>query len=231
MLEKTEFELNFFSEIHSRTVENLSGYIQIKLSEQAVPDIIEPFVQEKLESIVDRRTCTIDNHLKTVINKGHNPFNLDVEKRTGIHMAPQPQFDLKVVDEYYKRLYAVYEIKSLLNQNVIPINNICIDIQRLAIVKSFYPEVKCIFIFPGLIPRHKEYFGNRGLQLPHPYNIAGNKNYNKKGRPFGTRIPNNIVNNDYSRVLAAEKKYEIKIRLSQILKGQRHYLLTYEIDV
>ena len=57
---KTKFKRSYFKDIHSRLVENLSGQIQVKLSEQEHPNIDEYFIQEKSENILERSVLRVN---------------------------------------------------------------------------------------------------------------------------------------------------------------------------
>lgn len=226
---RKKFNKLFFKDIHARLVENLSGQIQVKLSEQDEPNIDEYFIQEKTENILDRRVTKIENSLKVVRNKGHGPLKDKITNKYNITL--NPEFDIRILGADYKMLYAVYEIKSRLSNNSLIKNDIYKDIQRLAILKALYPKTKCIFILPGLFNEMKNDFQTKNIDIPHTFNINQNPNYNRKGGYIIKKIPYNIVVNDYSNLLNIIGITEIKIRISQTFKGRRYILFTYEINI
>ncbi len=225
---RKNFNKSFFKDIHARLVENLSGQIQIKLSEQDEPNIDEYFIQDKTENILDRRTTKIENSLKVVRNKGHKPLKDKINQAYNLNL--NPEFDIRILGADYKMLYAVYEIKSRLSNNALNKNDIYKDIQRLAIVKALYPKAKCMFILPGLFTEMKNDFQTKGINIPHTFNINQNPNYDRKGGYVLKKIPYNILDNDYSKLLNYIGITDIKIRLSQTFRGRRYILFTYEIN-
>jgi hypothetical protein len=226
---RRRFNKAFFSDIHTRLVENLSGQIQIKLSEQDDPYIDEFFVQEKAQDIIERRSTKIDDSIKVVRNKAHKPLKTKVMELTG--KTFNAQFDIRVLGNDYKVLYAVYEIKSRLRKDreLIP-TSIYKDIQRLAIVKAVYPQVKCIFLLPGISEWMESDFKRAGIILPHKFDIANNPNFKRKGRYVNTNLEIGVIL-AHRDILEALGVKEISLRLSQTFKGRNHLLLTHEINI
>jgi hypothetical protein len=225
---REKIEQNFFSDIHERLVDFLSGKISSKLSEQDKPDIDEYYVQEQCKTILENRVPKIENSLKIVRNKSHGPLKEQVLATA--QMSFNPQIDIRILGSDYKMLYAVYEVKSRLQDNEINGNDIYADIQRLAIVKRVFPKVKCIFILPGLFQPMKNDFEKNDIKLPNTFNISGNPNYKRKGRYKSVDLDINISNTNHD-VLKNLKVGKINVRLSQTAKGKKHILFTYEIKI
>jgi hypothetical protein len=225
---REKFEKNFFSDIHQRLVDYVSGNISTKLSDLDNPDIDEYYIQDAVKTILEHRIPKIDDSLKVVRNKSQLQIKTKVKELTGLDF--NPQIDIRIVGDDYKMLYAAYEIKSRLQNNKLNKNDIYEDIQRLAVIKAIFPKVKCIFILPGLYQEMKEDFTDLDINIPNTFNILGNKNFQKKGRYFVIILNQNICET-YSEILNKLRVLNIIIRLSQIGKGKKHVLFTYEISV
>lgn len=145
---RQKFKQQYFKDIHTKLVDYVHSKIQVRLPEQDTPDIDEYFMQDNSENSLERWLPKIDNNLKVIKNKSHNPFKVKLAELHNIIL--NPQFDLRILGPDYKMIYANFEMKSRLNPNKLNKNEVYQDFQRLALFKSLFPQTICSFMSAGL---------------------------------------------------------------------------------
>lgn len=218
---------NFFKDegVHNKSVGHIQGYMQAEADLHDPDELDESFFAYALEKVVRTWSRKISNAISVLHNKEYKNFNSTLKDYSSLSISIRPDIQVKNVNG---DLLAVYELKSYFG-NGTKKKDLMRDIARLAIFKKLFPDINCLFIFPGKRKDLQSFFEKSHFKFEN--------NITRKIKPPYKWVDIHIselklnVDTSYQRVLDELEVEYVKIRLSRTEKGGTYCTLSWVIDL